>query len=98
VVAESWPAGFAALYPVLRAMEESGRIRRGYFIEGWAARSSLCPARWIGCVRTGISGGSVVALAATDQPTRSGALALAAIGRSDGPDRGRVLSCWTAVS
>ena len=26
--------GFSALYPVLRAMEESGRVRRGYFVEG----------------------------------------------------------------
>ena len=26
--------GFAALYPVLRAMEESGKIRRGYFVDG----------------------------------------------------------------
>ncbi len=26
--------GFAALYPVLRAMEETGRIRRGYFVAG----------------------------------------------------------------
>ena len=26
--------GFAALYPILRAMEETGRIRRGYFVAG----------------------------------------------------------------
>lgn len=32
--AEALPGGFAAVYPVLRAMEESGRVRRGYFIEG----------------------------------------------------------------
>ncbi|TMD63731.1 MAG: DEAD/DEAH box helicase [Chloroflexi bacterium] len=31
---ESIPGGFAALYPVLRAMEEAGKIRRGYFIDG----------------------------------------------------------------
>ncbi len=28
---------FATLYPVLRAMEESGRLRRGYFIESLGA-------------------------------------------------------------
>ena len=28
------PGGFATLYPVLRAMEEAGRIRRGYFVAG----------------------------------------------------------------
>ena len=26
--------GFSGLYPVLKAMEESGRVRRGYFVEG----------------------------------------------------------------
>ncbi|GMV41546.1 MAG: DEAD/DEAH box helicase [Myxococcales bacterium] len=31
---EDLPGGFAALYPILRAMEESGRIRRGHFAEG----------------------------------------------------------------
>ncbi|HSP64993.1 MAG TPA: DEAD/DEAH box helicase [Candidatus Deferrimicrobium sp.] len=37
VAAEGVPGGFAALYPVLRAMEESGRARRGYFVEGCGA-------------------------------------------------------------
>jgi ATP-dependent Lhr-like helicase len=31
---ERVPGGFAAIYPVLKAMEESGRCRRGYFVEG----------------------------------------------------------------
>jgi len=31
---EGLPGGFAALYPVLRALEESGRARRGYFVAG----------------------------------------------------------------
>jgi ATP-dependent Lhr-like helicase len=30
---ESLPGGFAAIYRVYRAMEEAGRVRRGYFIE-----------------------------------------------------------------
>jgi ATP-dependent Lhr-like helicase len=37
VHAEGVPGGWAALYPVLRAMEEAGRIRRGYFVEGLGA-------------------------------------------------------------
>ncbi len=37
VAAENVPGGFAALYSVLRAMEESGRVRRGYFVEGCGA-------------------------------------------------------------
>ena len=32
--AEDLPGGFSAVYPVLRAMEEAGRIRRGHFVEG----------------------------------------------------------------
>src|SRR5690606_34346552 len=31
---ESIPGGFAAIAPVLRSMEESGQVRRGYFVEG----------------------------------------------------------------
>lgn len=31
---EHLPGGFSAQYRVLRAMEEAGRVRRGYFIEG----------------------------------------------------------------
>ena len=34
---ESLPGGFSAVYPVLKAMEEAGRIRRGYFIAGLGA-------------------------------------------------------------
>ena len=35
--AEGVDGGFAAVYPVLRALEEAGRIRRGYFVEGLGA-------------------------------------------------------------
>jgi ATP-dependent Lhr-like helicase len=35
--AEGVPGGWAALYPVLRAMEEAGKVRRGYFVEGLGA-------------------------------------------------------------
>ena len=31
---EGHPGGFAGVYPVLRAMEEAGRVRRGYFVAG----------------------------------------------------------------
>jgi ATP-dependent Lhr-like helicase len=34
VAFEEVPGGFAALYPVLKALEEAGRIRRGYFVAG----------------------------------------------------------------
>jgi ATP-dependent Lhr-like helicase len=32
--AEALPGGFASVSPVLRAMEESGKVRRGFFVEG----------------------------------------------------------------
>jgi ATP-dependent Lhr-like helicase len=37
VVAEDVPGGFAAVYRVLAAAEESGRVRRGYFVESLGA-------------------------------------------------------------
>jgi ATP-dependent Lhr-like helicase len=37
VVAERVPGGFAGVYKVLSAFEESGRCRRGYFVEGLGA-------------------------------------------------------------
>ena len=37
VASEGIEGGFSAVYPVLRAMEEAGRIRRGYFVDGLGA-------------------------------------------------------------
>jgi ATP-dependent Lhr-like helicase len=43
VRAEGVPGGFSSLYPVLRQMEEAGRIRRGYFVEGMGAAQFAVP-------------------------------------------------------
>jgi ATP-dependent Lhr-like helicase len=43
VVAEDVPGGFSAVYGVLRAMEESGRARRGYFVEGLGGAQFAVP-------------------------------------------------------
>jgi ATP-dependent helicase Lhr and Lhr-like helicase len=43
VAAEDVTGGFSAVYPVFRAMEESGRIRRGYFVEGLGAAQFALP-------------------------------------------------------
>ena len=43
VAAERVPGGFAAVYPVLRAMEETGQCRRGYFVEGLGAAQFALP-------------------------------------------------------
>ena len=42
--AENIPGGFGAIYPVLKAMEESGRVRRGYFVAGVGATQFALPA------------------------------------------------------
>ena len=43
VAAERVPGGFAAVYPVLRAFEDGGRCRRGYFVEGLGAAQFALP-------------------------------------------------------
>src|SRR3989442_1087400 len=66
VVGEGWPGGFASLYPVLRAMEESGRIRRGYFVEGLGGSQFALPGAVDRLRSLRESGGAVIAMAATD--------------------------------
>jgi ATP-dependent Lhr-like helicase len=41
--AEGIAGGYAAVYPVLRALEESGRARRGYFVAGLGAAQFALP-------------------------------------------------------
>lgn len=43
VHAESIAGGFTAVYDVLKAMEESGRVRRGYFVAGLGATQFALP-------------------------------------------------------
>lgn len=43
VRAEGVPGGFAGIYPVLRTMEESGRLRRGYFVAGLGGAQFALP-------------------------------------------------------
>jgi ATP-dependent Lhr-like helicase len=40
---EQLPGGFSAVYPVLRRLEETGRIRRGYFVAGLGAAQFAQP-------------------------------------------------------
>jgi ATP-dependent helicase Lhr and Lhr-like helicase len=67
VMAEQVPGGFSAVYPVLRAFEENGRARRGYFVETLGAAQFGTP-------------GSVDRLRAFASPDRTpaGAVVLAA--------------------
>ncbi|MCA9062221.1 MAG: DEAD/DEAH box helicase [Planctomycetaceae bacterium] len=40
---EEVAGGFSGLYPVLKAMEEAGRVRRGYFVSGLGAAQFAAP-------------------------------------------------------
>ena len=43
VLAEGAPGGYAGVYGVLRALEESGAVRRGYFVDGLGAAQFALP-------------------------------------------------------
>jgi ATP-dependent Lhr-like helicase len=66
VAVEGWPGGFASLYPVLRAMEESGRIRRGYFVEGLGGSQFALPGAVDRLRSMRDAPARIIALAATD--------------------------------
>ena len=67
---ENLPGGFSAIYDVLKAMEESGRIRRGYFVAGLGATQFALPAAvdLLRSLRNGppLEKPEMVTLAATD--------------------------------
>ncbi len=42
-LAEEVPGGFAGVYPVLKAMEETGAVRRGYFVAGLGGAQFALP-------------------------------------------------------
>jgi ATP-dependent Lhr-like helicase len=73
VLAEGVPGGFATVYPVLRAMEEAGRIRRGYFIDGLGGSQFALPGAVDRLRAAREPEPSIVALAATDTANPYGA-------------------------
>jgi ATP-dependent Lhr-like helicase len=76
--AEGLPGGFAALAPVLRALEQAGKIRRGHFVDGLTGAEFAHPGaveRLRAARAADAAGGAdVVALAATDPANPYGAL------------------------
>jgi len=75
VAAEGLPGGFSAVYPVLAALEEAGRIRRGYFVRGlggsqFALAGALDRLR---ALREGEEATAAVVLAAADPASPYGA-------------------------
>ncbi|MFC8617374.1 ATP-dependent helicase [Micromonospora purpureochromogenes] len=80
VMAEQVVGGFAAVYPVLSALEERGAARRGYFVEGLGAAQFAVPGavdriRALADPVDGARGrgGPAVVLAATDPANPYGA-------------------------
>jgi ATP-dependent helicase Lhr and Lhr-like helicase len=75
VLGEGVPGGFAAVYPVLRAMEEAGKIRRGYFVEGLGAAQFSLPGAVdrLRAERVPIEGPTAQVLAAADPANPYGA-------------------------
>ena len=65
---EGVPGGFAAVYGVLNAMEESGKVRRGYFVSGLGAAQFALPGAVdrLRDLRDRQESGIALALAATD--------------------------------
>jgi ATP-dependent Lhr-like helicase len=99
MAAESLAGGFGSVYTVLKAMEESGRIRRGYFVAGLGATQFALPGA-LEQLRAARDSGDevrVVLLAATDPanpygtalkwPHTTGADGTAAASTGRGPTR-----------
>jgi ATP-dependent helicase Lhr and Lhr-like helicase len=105
--AEDLPGGFSAFYDVLKAMEESGKVRRGYFAADLGATQFAVPAAvdLLRSLRTEREGerGEMLMLAATDPANPYGALlrwpaggdAASSLTRSVG---GRVVLCDGALA
>ena len=73
---EQIPGGFSAIYPVLRRLEETGRVRRGYFVGGLGAAQFAQPGAidLLRAARDDSESPSVVTLAATDPANAYGAM------------------------
>ncbi len=74
VAGEGVTGGYAAVYPVLAAMEERGAARRGYFVDGLGAAQFALPGAVDRLRATGETGdGEALVLAATDPANPYGA-------------------------
>jgi ATP-dependent Lhr-like helicase len=72
---ETIPGGFGLIYPVLKGLEEAGRLRRGYFVAGLGATQFALPGALdlIRSLRTAPDDIEVAMLAATDPANPYGA-------------------------
>jgi ATP-dependent Lhr-like helicase len=75
VAAEAIPGGFGIVYPVLKGLEENGRIRRGYFVAGLGATQFALPGALdlLRSMRDAPDEVEIAVLAATDPASPYGA-------------------------
>ena len=75
VAGDEVPGGFGIVYPVLKGMEEQGRIRRGYFVAGLGATQFAMPGALdlLRSLRDAPDQPEVAVLAATDPANPYGA-------------------------
>jgi len=75
VMAEEVPGGFGVVYPVLKGLEENGRVRRGYFVAGLGATQFAMPGAvdLLRSLRDAPDVPEVLVLAATDPASPYGA-------------------------
>lgn len=73
---EGIAGGFTAVYPVLRAMEESGAVRRGYFVRGHGGTQFALPGadERLRSVREHDDDAEAIVLAATDSASPWGSI------------------------
>jgi len=72
---ETIPGGFGLIYPVLKGLEEAGRLRRGYFVAGLGATQFALPGALdlLRSLRTAPDEVEIAMLAATDPANPYGA-------------------------
>src|SRR5262249_58575108 len=75
VAAEAIPGGFGIVYPVLKGLEDTGRIRRGYFVAGLGATQFAMPGALdlLRSMRNAPEDVEIAVLAATDPANPYGA-------------------------
>jgi ATP-dependent Lhr-like helicase len=76
IAVEQVPGGFSTVYPVLRRLEETGRVRRGYFVSGLGAAQFAQPGAvdLLRAAREESDAPAAVTLAATDPANPYGAV------------------------
>lgn len=73
VSSEGWAGGFGSVYPLLQAMEESGKLRRGWFVDGLSGAQFSLPGA-VDALRADVDPLQPVLLSVVDPANPYGAL------------------------